>query len=243
MRVYLREIRGIADSMVSLLMSKRSWTLEREIYLRGLVISNTDPDTGFPKADASEVFWEELNKVMKYGCEQYRHTTLLRFIDLSFVVEGLHRGAQDDFDSHAARLNNRIVRSSTRLATFSDGEKSAWYEDKIRYPFEVFAKLGIEIPEEILDDDGFRYVKTDFGYVREDLAEDNDSKRGLYPLAIPSNFIFKVQYPELCHIVQHRDHSSEANPELKLMIEDIKAQLTEVCEPLGRNLTVLKMQP
>ena len=56
---------------------------------------------------------------------------MLRFEDISVVVEGLHRGATDDLDSHAKRMDNRIIRSSTRLADYHEGEVSEWYEDKI----------------------------------------------------------------------------------------------------------------
>ena len=65
----------------------------------------------------------------------------------------------------------------------------------------------------------------------------------MYPLAIPSNFIAKVQYPELCHIVQHRDRYTSANPELIEMIEDVKLQLNNLFPVLGENLNRLQMQP
>jgi hypothetical protein len=134
------------------------------------------------------------------------------------------------------------------LATFSEGEKSQWYQDKILYPFEVLSLLGVDLPDILVvptedNPEAPVFVKTDFGYVREDLQKDKDAKRGLYPLAIPSNFIFKVQYPELCHIVQFRDENGHASPELVEMIESLKQQMTELCPILGRNLTVLKMEP
>lgn len=235
LKVHLNQITGIDDALVSLLMSKRSYTREKELMIRRMVREELT-EQGFLKED-SERLQKELEKLFKYK----EHTTLFRFIDLSFVVEGLHRGAQDDFDSHAKRLDNRIVRSSTRLAKFYDGEKSEWYQDKILYTDEILNFLGLEIPETV-DIDGARYVKTDFGYIREDLQNNKDARRGLYPLAIPSNFIFKAQYPELAHIVQHRDHTTGANPELKQMIEMLKEEVTDAVPILGKHLTLMRMQ-
>ena len=238
MKIYLNKITGVDDSLVSLLMSKRSWTREKEMEIREKVKAATD-ENGF-LTDRSEDFAKDLAKLKKYGIE-CGHTTLLRFIDLSFTVEGLHRGAQDDFDSHAKRLDSRIVRASTRLGNFDEGEMSDFYKDKILFDETVAKIVGIELPETV-EKDGVKFVKTAFGYVREDLKDDKDAKRGLYPLSIPSNFIFKVQYPELCHIVQHRDKNSFANPELKEMIEMLKSEVTEKFPLLGENLTKVKMQ-
>jgi len=241
MKIFLNRITGIDDAMVSLLMSKRSWTREKEVEIRKLVKKNLTPE-GFLKGDDPE-FLSMLNKIFKYGIE-FGHTTLLRFIDLSYTVEGLHRGAQDDFDSHAKRLDNRIVRSSTRLATFKNGELSDYYLDKIMLPFTACEEAGIELPEQITKN-GVTYQKMQFGYIDTKYLgtdEEKDVMRGLYPLGIPSNFIFKVQYPEFCHIVQHRDSKSGANPELKDMIEMAKADLVKKFKPLGENLTKLRMQ-
>lgn len=130
LKVHLNQITGIDDALVSLLMSKEV------IHVKRINDSSNGKRginrTGVLKED-SERLQKELEKLFKYK----EHTTLFRFIDLSFVVEGLHRGAQDDFDSHAKRLDNRIVRSSTRLAKFYDGEKSEWYQDKILYTDEI----------------------------------------------------------------------------------------------------------
>lgn len=238
MHIFLNKITGIDDSLVSLLMSKRSWTREKEMAIREMVKAHVD-ENGFLAKDDAE-FQKNIAKLEKYGIE-CGHTTLLRFIDLSFTVEGLHRGAQDDFDSHAKRLDNRIVRASTRLGNFTGGEMSDYYKDKIIFNEEAAEMSNIKLPEYV-ERDGVKFVKAAYGYVREDLKDDNDAKRGLYPLSIPSNFIFKVQYPELCHIVQHRDKNSFANPELRDMIEMLKEELTAKFPMLGKNLTKVKMQ-
>lgn len=238
MKIYLNKITGVDDALVSLLMSRRSWTREKELAIRDRVKAATDAN-GF-LVDRGAEFDKDLQKLVKYGIE-YGHTTLLRFIDLSFVVEGLHRGAQDDFDAHAKRLDSRIIRASTRLGNFQGGEMSNYYKDKIIFDEEAAEIAGIKLPESV-ERDGVKFVKAAYGYIREDLKEENDAKRGLYPLSIPSNFIFKVQYPELCHIVQHRDKNSHANPELKEMTEMLKAEVTEKFPMLGENLTKLRMQ-
>ena len=240
MKVYLNSVRGIDDALVSLLMSKRSWTREKEVQIRGAVAYHSNSE-GFPTGtDGKEFFDRELAKLIKWGVENH-HTTLIRYIDLNFTVEGLHRAGQDDWDSHAARMNNRIVRASTRLATFNDGEKSEFYQNKILYPFEAFELAGVKIPEKITYEDKV-FVKTDFGYIDEDLEGDKDVQRGLYPLAIPSNFTFSIQYPELGHIYQHRNFKSTANPEVKALAEAAYLHLWKVFPILAENLVNIKMQ-
>lgn len=247
MKVYLNEITGIAPAMVSLLMSKRSYTREKEEQIYALVRACTDA-RGCVMNCVTEEFKKKMNSLITwgvYGCfdrkKIHGHTTLLRYIDLSFTVEGIHRYAQDDFDSHARRMDNRIVRSSTRLASFSDGEKSEYYEGKIMYPFEALEKIGIELPQYIYRD-GVEYVKVDFGYVRSDLKEEQDVKRGLYPGAIPSNFTFKIQFPEFCHIYNHRNECGTANPEVKKAVEMMAEQIKNFNPWLYSVIGDVKMQ-
>ncbi len=57
-----------------------------------------------------------------------------RFLDFSFTVYNLHRAGQDDLDSHAKRMENRIIRSSTRLADFAAGEMSDYYKGQDHPP-------------------------------------------------------------------------------------------------------------
>jgi hypothetical protein len=240
MKVYLNKITGIDDAAVAMLMSKRTWTREKEQSLRAVVDEATNRNGMYcPNRCSIEVqkgFETLMGKCIKYGVDQM-HTTLLRFIDLSFTVEGLHRAGQDDWDAHTKRMDNRIIRASTRLADFSDDEKSAWYQGKILYPSEV-----VDLPP-VFVKDGIEYVLRAFGYVRADLSENRDVKRGLYPEAIPSNFVFKVQYPELCHIIQFRDANGHAHPEVQLLAEEIKDAVYSANGWLGDNLTKLQMEP
>jgi hypothetical protein len=240
MNVYLNKITGIEDAIISMYLSKRTWTKELNDRIISVCEDNLTLD-GFLVRHPSKEMLDYLKMILKYGYE-HKHTTLLRFIDLSFVVENIHRAGQDDWDSHAKRMDNRIVRASTRLATFSDGEKSDYYKDKILYPFEMLDILGIELPNNVFVGKDM-YVKTDFGYIIDSLQKDKDAKRGLYPEAIPSTFIFKVQYPELCHIIQHRDINSTANEEVKQLAEKIKLLVARALnQEFADVLTKLKME-
>lgn len=250
MRVRINEVTGLAAAMTSLLMSKRSYTREKEDHIYDLVKVNTSRRDGkcWPFEILDDEFIRKMDSLITWGVygsfkrdKLAGHTTLLRFIDLTVTVEGLHRYGQDDLDSHAKRMDSRIVRSSTRLATFEDGEKSDYYKGKILYPFEAMEKLGIKVPEVVSTLEG-DYVKTDFGYVREDLQDEQDAKRGLYPGAIPSNFTFKIQYPEFCHIYNHRNFASTANPEVKECVESIARELKEFNPWLYAAIPYVRMQ-
>ncbi len=234
MKIYVNEITGIADAIVSMFMSKRSWTREKETEIRntceavldrhGRILENADKD-------ALEKYNTWLESLVKWG---WRHTTMLRFIDISVTVEGLHRAGQDDWDSHAARFNNRIIRSSTRLASFGY-EVSDWYSDKIIPTDTAFEYLGIDTPD-TMEKDGVTYVKTINGYIREDLKDSADVKRGLYMLSIPSNFIFKINLTEWGHVFKERNSEGTANPEVKMCCEAIASQIEEIQPKFNREL-------
>lgn len=234
MKVYVNEITGIADAIVSMFMSKRSWTREMETEIRGVCERVLDR-RGSICADAAPEDLEKYNawtdSLVKWG---WRHITMLRFIDISVTVEGLHRAGQDDWDSHAARFNNRIIRSSTRLASF-DYEMSEWYQGKIIPTDTALDMLGIEAPE-VIEHNGERYVKGINGYVREDMKDNPDVKRGLYMLSIPSNFIFKVNLTEWAHVYKERNAKGSANPEVKLCCEAIADQISSLQPKFDREL-------
>ena len=227
MQVYLNSIDGIDDAIVSMLMSKRTWTpfLDHEIR-RMCTIVNTRNGQFIPKKevgdDRLQRYFDDygayMDKVLKWGT---KHITLLKFIDVSITVEGLHRAGQDDWDAHAQRFQNRIIRSSTRLAKFGEGEISSFYADKI-IPMDIaFQRLGLEVPETLTTEDGTKYVKTVNGYIREDLKDNKDVLRGLYMLSIPSNFIFRCNLADLAHVYKERCKHGGANPEVKELAEAI----------------------
>lgn len=235
MRVYLNEITGIADAIVSMHMSRRSWNKEKENEIRD-VCNDVLTETGelaptIYNSNSIGVYNGWVETLIKWG---QKHITMLRYIDISVTVEGLHRGGQDDWDSHAMRFNNRIIRSSTRLSNF-EYEMSDYYKGKI-IPTDLALKdLEIELPETITKD-GKNYVKTINGYIREDLKENKDVKRGLYMLSIPSNFIFKVNLTEFAHIYKERGIHGTAHPEVKELCEQIADQIEEMQPKFTREL-------
>lgn len=149
MKVTLTEMHSIRDAIRTMYMSKRTWNVEIEQQLKEMVDHCTDRygrPLDLPEDDELKIkFDKEVAKLLKWG---QKHITMLRFEDISVVVEGLHRGATDDLDSHAKRMDNRIIRSSTRLADYHEGEVSEWYEDKIITWDEVLKYLGTKIPGE-----------------------------------------------------------------------------------------------
>lgn len=234
MNIYVNEITGIADAIVSMHMSKRSWTREKEMDIRNTcekVLSRQ----GKLLSDAGEEDLKEyqawIDSLIKWG---WHHITMLRFIDISVTVEGLHRAGQDDWDSHSARFNNRIIRSSTRLASFGY-EMSNWYEGKIVPTDMALEYLGMDMPKQI-EKDGEKYVKTINGYIREDLKDSADVKRGLYMLSIPSNFLFKINLTEWGHVFKERNSQGSANPEVKMCCEAIADQIEQFQPKFNREL-------
>lgn len=241
MRVWVNEITGFGDAFTSLLMSKRTWTREKEEELRTLTyrvngihgerIPSAAADGTFNKKECLKEYDKWMQKLLKFGVH---HITMLRFIDISVTVEGLHRGGQDDWDSHAMRFNNRIIRTSTRLSKFRD-EMSSFYEGKIIPTDVALATLGMNTPDTI-NFNGLTYVKTTNGYIQEEYKDNKDVKRGLYMLSIPSNFIFKIDLTEWAHVFKERNEESGANPEVKECCEEIARQITKMQPAFDRKL-------
>ena len=169
-----------------------------------------------------------------------RHITVLRYLDITIMTEGLHRAGQDDVDAHARRFDNRIIRNSTRLATFDDGEMSDYYKDKVLTDGQACKILGFELPNEI-DHNGKTYVKSTNGYVLKEYENNKDVKRGLYMLGIPSNFISKINLCEWGHVFKERCDGGGANPEVKEWAEQVMKQITEFHKEITRDY-VLSIQ-
>lgn len=233
MNVYINKVSGIDDALVALTMSKRHWTLDRETDIRDLVCEctyyNGAVSTGAFRYDELA---KKLDTLTRIGAE---HITLLRFIDFSITVDGLHRGGQDDWDSHAKRFSNRIVRESTRLASF-ENEKSDYYNGKILTTDEALEIMGVRVPNTVTDENGNVFVKATNGYIREDVAEDQDVKRGLYMLSIPSRFIFKIDLTEWAHVYKMRNKDTHANPEVQQLCEKISDGIEAMVPQFNREL-------
>lgn len=236
MKVYVNEITGIADAIVSMFMSKRTWTRELECHIRDVCDGVLTYKGGIspilpPFFKELEEFNKWIDTLTKWGPQ---HITMLKFIDFSITVEGLHRAGQDDWDSHAKRFDNRIIRSSTRLADFGF-EMSDYYKGKIISTDQAMGLCDMPVPKEIQIGE-YTFVKTVNGYIREDLKDNKDVKRGLYMLSIPSNFIFKVNLAEFAHVYKERNKNGTANPEVKECCEAICDQLEEMIPAFNREL-------
>ena len=228
MKIYLNRIDGWDDAIISMFLSKRTLTRELECEIRHLTYMNTQanhlgnsPVGALIEPEAALREW--LQTLFKW-CPH--HITMGRFIDFSFTVYGMHRAGQDDLDSHAKRMENRIIRASTRLADFSQGEMSEFYEGKIIPTDTALAILGITAPDE-LEFEGKTYVKSVNGYVLKGMENNRDVKRGLYMLSIPSNFIFKMNLTEFAHLYKERNVIGTANPEVKACVEMAVDQLEQ----------------
>ena len=239
LKVRLSKISGIDDAIVSLMMSHGKYTLASETKIRDLCNRVLD-SKGAINIDASTDDLEEYNKYLKRVVSiGWQHITVLRFIDFSFVVDGLHRAGQDDWDSHAKRFDNRIIRLSTREQKL-DAKFSDYYRDKVLSDDEAVEVLGIALPETILIDDEV-YVKVQNGYVLEEYKNNSDVLRGLYHLGIPSTFIFKVNLTEFAHVYKERNINGRANPEVKELAEKA-ANLLEAYQPMFTRDLLLKIK-
>lgn len=238
MKVFLNSISGIDDAIVSMYMSHRTWTRELELHIYEIchmVLNSNGSLKEYEEGMAAEFeeFHNWFEKLLKWG---WKHTTMLRFIDFSITVEGLHRAGQDDWDAHAKRFDNRIIRNSTRVKQSDfQYEVSAYYQNKI-IPTDVAAQtLGIQLPE-TMSYDGKNYVKAVNGYILEEDKDNPDVKRGLYMLSIPSNFIFKINLTEWAHVYKLRNGKSAANPEVRQCCEMIADSLEHFHKELSREL-------
>lgn len=220
MKVYLNEITGMSDALVSMYMSKRTWTPELDEEIRDDWWSYCHDNDWERDGKVVERTKKRIESFCKYA---WKHTTMLDFVTISATVEGIHRAGQDDWDAHACRFNNRIIRASTRLADFEEGEMSDFYKDKI-VPLGVVADSILKLPDKMLIN-GKEYVRTVNGYILEELENDRDVKRGLYMESIPSNFIFKVNMAQWAHVYRLRNKNGTANPEVKQLAEMLQDEI------------------
>ena len=234
MNVTVNSITGFEDAFVAMYMSKRTWTPELDKDIRSTCDAVLDRNGRIVKGCDTE-YLEKFNKWLEMLLRMGRkHITLLRYIDISIMTEGIHRAGQDDIDAHARRFDNRIIRSSTRLAEFSDGEMSDYYRGKIIPTDEALKILNIDIPE-TLEFMGRTYYKSPNGYVKEGFQSNKDVKRGLYMLSIPSNFVSKINLCEWGHVFGERNENGSANPEVKQWAEEVMKQITDMHSQITRD--------
>ncbi|GEM_PF-835032 len=231
MEVKVIEISGYIPSFVSLFLTQKNCTPERVKDIIEVVTNATDKQ-GFVIKDSEyyDRFNDYMSKVIKYGV-QYEHETILDFIKVSILMFGLHRGAQDDYDAHAKRMD--IIRTSSRHKAFvKHPEVSDWYKDKI-IAFNGLEEIpGIVLPEYV-EKDGYKWIKTVWGYVREDLMKDGDVARGLIPLSISSDNVSTLSLRNLRHVYHMRRKGTHASPELQESMEDMRGELYEKSYHIG----------
>lgn len=250
----LTKISGVDDAIVSLLFSRRSYTPEKEAEILNDLLMVSNP-RGFINLSENHESVNRINsyleKIAKYGAGinmspaiDAGHDTILRFIDFTVVVQGLHRGAQDDLDAHAMRMNNRIVRASTRLnipdaARKKSQEMSDWYKKTI-IPFEdhLIETLHPQRFEDIIPAkikrNGKTYIRVENGYVLEGYEKDDDVLRGLYRLSMASDCIFKIDLYDMRHLYKRRNRYTNASPELRIGIESLADQIEEHLPIVGK---------
>lgn len=234
MKVTVNSITGFEDAFVAMYISKRSWTQELDKEIRDVCDDVLDKH-GFIKVDCDTNSLEKFNKWLGMLLRMGRkHITILRYIEISIMTEGIHRGGQDDIDAHVKRFENKIIRSSTRLADFEEGEISDFYKGKIIPTDQALRIMGIEIP------DSFEYMSRTYyksvnGYIKEGFENNKDVKRGLYMLSIPSNFISRINLCEWGHVFKERNQNGGANPEVKEWAEEIMLQITKFHNQITRD--------
>lgn len=251
MNVYVNTVRGMDDAIVSMYMSKPgSWSKELQDKIYQIVHRNTDENGRFlltkkglilqnmkdglddpnhptydirkEEVESIEQYQKWMDTLLKWG---RKHVTMLRFIDICVTIEGLHRAGQDDLDAHAKRMDNRILRNSTRETTSEFGSKvSSYYQDKVVPTDVALAYLGIKTPDEIKYE-GRIYVRAANGYILKGMENKPDVRRGLFYLALPSNCILKINLTEYAHVYKMRNKNGHAHPELQEAVEEICDQL------------------
>jgi len=192
--------------------------------------------TGNYEEDIAE-FKRLLTLTFNNAMKDFKHHTLMKYIDVSFFTEGLHRGAQDDLDAHAIAFNNRITRFSTRLAEIDQNLLSDWYKDKI-IPFSE-TPFYSDMPDELYGENG-KFIKTPFGWVAEKYAQvpaknglAKDVQRGGMLLGMVSNAIWKTDLFNLRYIYSMRSKLTKANPELKDGMEMLADQIEQAIPVFG----------
>lgn len=259
MKFHLYKISGYEEAIMSLRMSKgKHFSLEIAQQIQDLVYVLTDkqgfisPEKDYrakcialsiydfegismhPKIkgeyekDLAE-FERLLGLTFNNAMKDFKHHTLMKYIDVSFITDDLHRGAQDDLDSHAIAFNNRITRFSTRLAEIDKQDVSEWYSDKV-IPFSQTPFYG-DMPEKIDNEDG-TFVKTPFGWVLEKYAQvpaknglAKDVQRGLMALGTPGPAMWKTDFFNLRYVYKMRSKLTKASPELKIGMEELADQI------------------
>lgn len=200
--------------------------------------------TGVYSKDVAE-FKRLLGLTKNQAMGENKHHTLMTYLDITFITEDMHRGAQDDLDAHAKAFDNRITRFSTRLAEIEDNHLSDWYKDKIIPIVEVDKYIldnhGFGLPQ-TFERDGQTFKKTPFGYVLEKYATvpaknglDKDVQRGGMFIGMASTAQWKCNMYALRYVYKMRSKFTKANPELKLAMEMLADEIEKSMPEFGQH--------
>lgn len=241
MSITLVEVSGIPHALAALKQSKRHYDLDEHLEDIRFYREVSD-ERGFilPEnnlcADAAAKVVSDLTRLAKWGAGVDQgdagtridagHETLLRYIDFTFAVRNIGYATMADLDSHAKRFDNRIVRSSSRLASYDETETCWWYNDKNLELGQAAELLGIEYPD-TFEYNNITWKRTANGYVPLGYENDKDIVRGNYPLHIPMSAVMRINFVDLRHIYMRRNIFTHATPELKVDIEDLADQIEQ----------------
>ena len=95
MNIKVNSITGFEDAFVAMYISKRSWTPELDKEIRCVCDEVLDKH-GFIKVNCDTNSLEKFNKWLGMLLRMGRkHITVLRYIDITIMTEGIHRAGQD----------------------------------------------------------------------------------------------------------------------------------------------------
>ena len=92
------------------------------------------------------------------------------------------------------------------------------------------------LPEAFIDKDNVKWVKTPWGYVKEECANDPDALRGLVPLGLACDNVSTISFRNLRYVYHLRRRGTHAAPELQDAIEQVREDLTIKNPALGNYL-------
>lgn len=95
MNVKVNSITGFEDAFIAMFISKRTWTPKIDREIRSTCFSVLDKNGNIVSGcnqEKLEKFNKWLSMLLRMG---RKHITVLRYIDISIMTEGIHRAGQD----------------------------------------------------------------------------------------------------------------------------------------------------
>lgn len=239
MKITHFKMSGWDSAIRCMYMTKNTYNedLEKKLCEAEKICLHSSAGRPISKDDDELIRWYQgqKNTAIKMGAVHYN---VLKHVDFTCTVVGLHRGGQDDLDAHAERFDTRIIRMSTRDKNNTElTEISDYYKGKILTFGDLCKKFNL--PEAVTFNDAI-FIRTPLGYVREDCVDDKDVRRGHATLATASTFTFKCDIAEFCHVFRERCEDGNAHPELKELVEKIAKKINYLEPDLTRDFFLTK---